>query len=148
MRLYIASHSQQAAKDLKVRLEFAGHSVIARWITVDVRFGAGLSAYTDEERAALALMDEEDVRAATDGLVLIAEPDGRPVPGGKHVETGIALALCRPVFVLGRRENLFHWHRGVTVLDSVDQLIVELGRRHRTLLSRESGDSAAELPLS
>ena len=75
----------------------------------------GTDAYTDAERSTLARMDEEDVRLADDGLVLIAESEGRCVPGGKHVETGIALALGRSVYVIGRRENIFHWHPDVRV---------------------------------
>ena len=125
MKLYIASHSQATASELKHRLEACGHAVVARWITADLRFGLGVTAYTDDERRALALADEEDVRAA-DGLILLAEPEGRTVPGGKHVETGIALALGRPVFVVGRRENVFHWHPLVRVVPGVEDLLAVL----------------------
>jgi hypothetical protein len=41
-------------------------------------------------------------------VVLIAEPEGIMVPAGKHIETGMALALGRPVYVIGRSENVFH----------------------------------------
>src|SRR5256885_1088546 len=110
MNLYIASKHQDKAAALRERLICDGHTITARWITDDKKFCSGVAAYTDDERIALARMDEEDVRRASDGLVLIAEPEGVNVPGGKHVETGIAIALGRRVFVLGRRENIFHWH--------------------------------------
>lgn len=122
MRLYIASHSQDAARDLKATLETAGHVVIARWITTDSKFGHGVDAYTDDERAAIALMDEEDVRGV-DALILIAEAEGRTVPGGKHVETGMAIALKKSVFVMGRRENIFHWHPLVRTVATTDELL-------------------------
>lgn len=125
MRLYIASHSQERARFFKELLESEGHQVVSRWIAADTKFGKGIEAYTDAERAALATMDEEDVRAA-DALLLIAEEPGRMVPGGKHVETGIALALRHPIFVLGRKENLFHWHPLVTLVDSNDELVHKL----------------------
>jgi hypothetical protein len=123
MKLFIASHSQEIASQVMDRLHTLGHSVTARWITADTKFGHGLSAYTDQERRTLTLWDEEDVRAAADGLVLIAEKDGRFVPGGKHVETGMALALGRRVFVIGRRENIFHWHPLVEVFPDEDAFI-------------------------
>src|SRR3954463_6640841 len=110
MRLYIASKHQDLAAALMADLISDGHDITSRWITMDSKFGFGLESYTDDERRALAPMDEADVPTAVDGLVLIAEQPGITVPGGKHVETGIALALERPVFVLGRRENVFHWH--------------------------------------
>jgi hypothetical protein len=126
MKLYVASHSQPAARALKQQLEDEGHIVVARWIASDIKFGHGPDAYTDGERAALAVMDETDVRVC-EALILIAEPEGRTVPGGKHVETGIALALQKPVFVLGRRENIFHWHPRVQVVTTSDDLMGLLG---------------------
>lgn len=128
MRIYIASHSQSRASELKRVLEGHGHVIVARWIDCDTKFGLGVSAYSDDERRALAVMDDEDVRRA-DALVLLAEPEGQTVPGGKHVETGIAIALGRLVFVLGRRENLFHWHPAVTPVSSVKSLLLELRKR-------------------
>ena len=89
----------------------------------DRNFHKGLDAYSDEERQRIALMDEADVRAAVDGLVLIAGAEGICVPGGKHVETGIAVALARPVFVIGRRENIFHWHPLVRVFSSASAFL-------------------------
>lgn len=122
MRVFIASHSQGQAASLKSDLEVVGYEVSARWITTDSKFGHGLLAYTDAERRELAQMDERDVRSS-DVLVLLAEKEGQTVPGGKHVETGIALALGKPVAVVGRRENIFHWHPSVTVVTDVPTLL-------------------------
>jgi hypothetical protein len=130
MKLFVASHSQDEALAVKMRLEARGHEVTSRWILSDTRFHRGLDAYTDDERASIAVMDEEDVRAAVDGVVLLAEPPGKMVPGGKHVETGMALALGRPVFVIGRKENIFHWHPAVRVFADLEALIDHLQARH------------------
>lgn len=126
MKLFIASHSQEAAKQLMDRLHKSGHVVTSRWIKLDTKFSHGLKSYSDDEKTQVAQMDEEDVRAATDGLVLIAETSGRPVPGGKHVETGIALALGHPVYVIGSRENVFHWHPCVRVFPNEDAFLTAL----------------------
>lgn len=127
MKLYIASHSQNDARLLKADLELRGHVVTSRWITADAKFGHGVEAYSDSERRSLATMDEDDVRAS-DGLILIAETEGRTVPGGKHVETGMAIALGLPVFVIGRPENLFHWHPRVTLVQSPAELLLALDK--------------------
>ncbi len=129
MKFFIASHSQTEADALRQLLELRGHLVTSRWITKDTKFHRGTSAYTDAERSTLARMDEEDVRLADDGLVLIAEPSGRCVPGGKHVETGIALALGRPIYVIGRRENIFHWHPEVKVFADTDAFISHIDQQ-------------------
>lgn len=134
MKLFIASHSQKKARLLKGILEGDGHQVLARWITEDSKFASGQGAYTDKERSDLAVMDEADVRSA-EGLVVIAEESGRTVPGGKHVETGMALALRKPVFVLGERENIFHWHPMVASCPTQDDLLAKLGEFSQLLNS-------------
>jgi hypothetical protein len=126
LKLYVASHSKDQALQVASRLRAHGHIVTSRWIDFDSKFGHGISQYTDDEREALALMDEEDVHSAEDGLVLVAESEGRTVPGGKHVETGIALGLGRLIFVLGRRENVFHWHPRVSRFDNLEALVEAL----------------------
>lgn len=126
MKLYIAAHSQEAAASLMQALQSRGHKVTSRWILADKKFNQGIKAYTDAERTAITIMDEEDVRTAIDGLVLLAEGPGKMVPGGKHVETGIALALGRDVFVIGRRENIFHWHPRVQLFDSIQEFLEKI----------------------
>lgn len=126
MKLFIASHNRDYARLVKLEIERLGHESTARWITDDRKFGS--SDYEDHERRELASMDEEDVRRAADGLILLAEMPGHFVPGGKHVETGIAIALRRPVYVVGRRENIFHWHPSVTVFADTEELLAYLSK--------------------
>ena len=123
MRFYIASHSLERAKGLRDLLIGLGHKVTSRWITQDTKFGHSDSLYTPEERQRLAVMDEEDVRSAVDGVILLAEELGTNVPGGKHVEAGIAIGLGRSVYVVGRRENVFHWHPRVLVFKDCEVLL-------------------------
>lgn len=122
MKLYIAASSRTAASNVMKRLQDEGHVVTSRWIESDTPFHVG-SRHYDCNRSEWSVNDEEDVRAATDGLVSISEPDGTMVPGGKHVETGIAIALGRPVFVVGCRENIFHWHPLVSVVADIESLV-------------------------
>lgn len=122
MKLYVASKHQDKAANLRMELLRDGHEVTSRWITNDEKFGGNPEDYTFEERRALALADEEDVRAADDGLILISDPKGFILSGGKHVETGIAIALKRRIYVIGRRENIFHFHPLVELFDNAESL--------------------------
>jgi hypothetical protein len=124
VRFFIASHNREYARLLKLELERQGHECTSRWISSDSKFGS--SEYSDEERRQLAVMDEEDVRRAIDGVILLAEMPGHFVPGGKHVETGMAIALGHPVYVIGRRENVFHWHPSVSLFADSEQLLTYL----------------------
>jgi hypothetical protein len=58
---------------------------------------------------------------SSDALVLLSSPFR--VPGGKFVETGIAVGRGMPVFVLGVRENMLMWHSSVQAFNTVEDLI-------------------------
>jgi len=127
LKFFIASHSQIEAKKLRDILIEAGHVITSRWITEDTKFHKRISVYTDEERTRISQLDEQDVRKAEDGLVLIAEKEGKCVPGGKHVEMGIALCLGRSIYVIGRKENIFHWHPKVKTFKDVNEFLDYVG---------------------
>lgn len=81
-------------------LQAAGIEVTSSWLTMPVPSDWNSSVWQD-----LARVDREDVLRA-DGLVLFAEPE-RDGGSGRHVEFGMALALGKPIIVVGRVENLF-----------------------------------------
>lgn len=81
-------------------LQAAGIGVTSSWLTMPVPSDWNSSVWQD-----LARVDREDVLRA-DGLVLFAEPE-RDGGSGRHVEFGMALALGKPIIVVGRVENLF-----------------------------------------
>lgn len=121
MKVYLAA--AYSARDilwgwLKPELESRGHEVTSSWL--DERHeltagsvGAALDASPEYLRKHIA-GDILDV-ARSDVLVLLTgsfmAQAGIPGPlhtGGRHVETGVALALDIPVVVLGPPENIFH----------------------------------------
>ena len=48
--------------------------------------------------------------------------------GGRHVETGVAMALGIPVIVLGPAENIFHRGQGVIRVDTWPEVLRHLNR--------------------
>ncbi|HEX5141417.1 MAG TPA: nucleoside 2-deoxyribosyltransferase [Dehalococcoidia bacterium] len=81
-------------------LEAAGIEVTSSWLNMPVPDEWDANVWSE-----LACIDREDVLRA-DALVLFAEPD-RDGGSGRHVEFGMALALGKPIIVVGRIENLF-----------------------------------------
>ena len=116
-KLYVAGYDLNSAKRVAFLLRGAGHTITSKWLDEEFR---RTRTYTSDERRQLAQMDIDDVRAS-DALVLLAAP--YRVPGGKFVEVGAALALGKPVYVLGHRENLLMWHGLVTTYDSVESML-------------------------
>lgn len=107
MKIYVAAHCRWAGLYVAEYLEDVGFEIVSRWLYEP--FGR-VEEYGPDDRQRLALMDLEDVKRA-DALVLVAGPDR--YPGGKFVETGIALGAGIPVVIIGRRENMLLWNPSV-----------------------------------
>lgn len=135
MKFYLATRKVENARPVRDALVAAGHLCVSSWVD-EPGYALGstsaIARHSDEELRAIASRDEAEIRD-TDVLVVVAEPDGAFVPGGKHVETGMALALGKPVHVLGARENLFHWHPLVAVHADLAGLTAALARPAGTM---------------
>jgi nucleoside 2-deoxyribosyltransferase len=118
MKFYLATQKQENARPVRDALVALGHTCTATWLDL-----AGYASIPsdDAQRAKAATTCQREVVEA-DVLILIAEPDGSLVRGGKHVETGMAMAWGKRVYVLGKRENVFHWHPNVTVCETLEEL--------------------------
>jgi nucleoside 2-deoxyribosyltransferase len=122
-KVYLAARYQEHPRMRQWRkfLESSGFTVTSRWINGN--HSIDVDVERDVQSARFALEDLEDLDAA-DVMVLWNPPEhhgsGR---GGRHVELGYALALGKPVMLIGIRENVFHWHKGVRVADSLTDAI-------------------------
>jgi hypothetical protein len=119
MQVYIAAPYSLRADAQRVAhvLGLAGIACTARWLSQDdsATVGAEWAQYDlDDVRRANALVAINPVTWADQGT------------GGRHVELGAALILDLPVYLLGERTNLFHYHPLVTVCDSVADICTAL----------------------
>jgi hypothetical protein len=109
MRIYIAAaFGQRVEVAEKAReLEALGHEVTGRWFEDPPLEGNGICPETRDECVRRAAIDLKAIDAC-DTFVLLP---GLSATGGKHVETGYALALARRkrVVRLEPAENVFHW---------------------------------------
>ena len=111
MRIYLAAPWTRRVEARRVRdeLEAAGHTVNSRWL--DLHGGGG------EHVLATEAQNDIDDLIACDVLVLLNLEKSE----GKAVETGFALALDIPIYVIGGHSNVFHYHPRVkhVVLDDL-----------------------------
>ena len=122
MRIYLAARYARRAEMERyaAQLNVSGHTVDARWIVDD----------GEKAERTCAIEDFEDIDRA-DVLIAFTEPPDIPdTPGasrgGRHVEFGMAVALKKPVIVVGPRENVFHHLPAVQQLDSWGPEILDL----------------------
>lgn len=134
--IYLSGQFEDAAvlRQARERLVAAGCRVTSRWLDAASSTPATALAGDDgaaERLAAIAGQDLEDIHAAD--VVVVFNPAescgiGR---GGRHVETGYALALGKPLAVVGARENVFHWLPEITVVADWPALAPWLARADR-----------------
>jgi len=121
-RYYLAARYSRHAEMRRYRDELVaaipGATVTSRWI--DQHAGKLESSFTPEVLAAdpagcwvygahdLVDLDEADVVVSFTGA-------GGGGKGGRHVEFGYALAACKPLVIVGPRENIFHCHPDIEV---------------------------------
>lgn len=130
MRIYIAApyFARDALRNFAFELRAKDHIVTATWLeaTHAIKENTLGTAPAMDDRYAMehATQDYEDV-LASDALVLVTwdvavglVPNGTPYgpnSGGRHVETGLALAQGIPVVVYGQPENIFHRGPGIAL---------------------------------
>jgi hypothetical protein len=96
-------------------LNALGHTVTSRWILGDHEIRADGQSDADEWAVRFAEEDWLDLISA-EVVISFTEEPGKAVGrarGGRHVEFGAALALSKRNIVVGYRENVFHYLRGV-----------------------------------
>lgn len=123
MSLTVYMAGPYAARDLlgtyARELERVGYRVGTRWLREDH------SITPENEGAAVGLADAQAAGHASDDLedvkradILVAftaasvlpedERQRRGTSGGRHIETGYAMALDKAIFLVGEPENVFH----------------------------------------
>ena len=77
-------------------------------------------------RAKFAQDDFRDV-ITCDLLIAFSEPPrSNASRGGRHVEFGVALGLAKRVWVVGPRENIFHWLEDVRQFETWEGCLARL----------------------
>ena len=143
MIIYLAARYSRREELCRYRrqLEDLGHTVQARWLDGGHQIGdhgtpigddgeslvegdsEAASAEAARLRTRFALDDWEDVNAADLVISFTEPPRSKPNRGGRHVEFGIALANLARVFVVGHRENIFHWLPAVKFFETWEEAL-------------------------
>lgn len=139
MKLFLSARYSRRNELRRIRqlLHQQGHEVVSRWLDTEweEKDESGSSAAPAEYRERHAVEDLDDVRMC-DALVAFTEPPRSGSRGGRHVEYGAALALCKILFVVGYRENIFHSYPHVSYCRDLQDLLALLAQS--SLSPRES----------
>lgn len=137
MKVYLAAPyvARDQIRDYAAELTRIGYEVVARWLQEQHEITDGTTgpatALDDDQVAGHAHDDLHDVTRANLFVLFTAEAvGGETGSGGRHVETGYAIAKNIPVIVVGKPENIFHrLGRACTVVPDWHQAVLELSAR-------------------
>jgi len=123
-----------------------GHKVTSRWLNGSYQISnsgtpigetgetlvegddGGQTPEAARLRLNFAIEDVRDVQAAEIVISFTEPPRSTASRGGRHVEFGYALAAGKRVWVVGYRENVFHWLANVEFFECWETARDALGR--------------------
>lgn len=117
MKVYVAGNNQQISNKIANTLRASGFTIVSSWLN-EKKFNT--KTHTKKEKQAIAHRDYNEV-CKCDMLILISSP--HYVPGGKFVETGIALGRRKKVIVIGHIENMLLWNVNIMQFNTIEQFI-------------------------
>lgn len=140
MQIYLASRYSRREELCGYRIQLAkiGFIVQARWLdgghqlsdrgiligdNGEALVESGDGPENAKLRAKFAQDDWEDVTNADIVINFTEPPRSNASRGGRHVEYGIALGMGKPVYVVGYRENIFHWLPKVAFFETFDEVL-------------------------
>jgi nucleoside 2-deoxyribosyltransferase len=122
LKVYVAARWDDRDDALLIKdfILKAGLICTSTWLTPhDDQSMDSLKQSAIEKPRQRAIKDFEDIDACDVYLVYSPKKSHRNGTGGKHVEMGYAMAKGKPCVLVGERENIFHYHPTVRVVDGV-----------------------------
>lgn len=127
-QIYLAAmySLREQIKEHAALLKREGFSVTSTWLRERKDPKTNIGDCSDRFLCEHAVIDIRDIRRADVFVIFTVEPTTPTLRGGRHVETGIALALDKQVIVCGPRENIFHFLPQVLQFDTFDSVLTFL----------------------
>jgi nucleoside 2-deoxyribosyltransferase len=98
-------------------LQAIGYTVTSRWLDEDPEMT--FDKTTPEVLMQCASKDWNDILAADIMINFTESPNSKlQTTGGRHVELGLAIASGKTIFVVGHKENVFHFLVGINFFET------------------------------
>ena len=128
MKVYLAARysRRDELREYKTALEAIGVEITSRWLNETEPLDSQMVEHSEAFYVETATIDFQDVDAA-DALVFFSENPLVGWPrGGRHVEYGYAFKGNKPIYVVGPKENVFHYIGMVKHFATFEELVAHL----------------------
>lgn len=125
MKAYLAAQyaRRDELREHLTALTPLGIEVTSRWLEEKEPLNSHMGDKDDNWYIETANVDLDDIDRA-DAVIFFSENPRVGVPrGGRHVEFGYALGTNKPIYVIGPKENVFHYIDRVYHFETLEQFI-------------------------
>lgn len=126
MKIYIASRysRRDEMREVARSLKKFNVEVTSRWLYEDKPLDTHMGDDSDEFYVETARIDLEDIDSASIVIFFSEDPRIGTPRGGRHVEFGYALARGKRIYVIGPKENVFHYgHKRISHFETLNHLL-------------------------
>lgn len=118
MRFYLAASAiaQGHMKSYRHMLVEHGHMVTSRWIDVPNMLSED-AMITSDSPLGFHLRGKDDLEDIIKAEAMLLFTQWPSTTGGYHVEFGVAIAMKKPVYIIGPYRNVFHGHAAMRFQD-------------------------------
>ena len=134
-KIYLAAmfSSKDLRKEQTKKLEQYGHLVTSRWVNETVPHSVSMKDLPAEYHKETCQADIIDITVADLFIMFVPTPDELiNVPlssasrGGRHCEMGFAYAQGKDIWVVGHKENVFHYMNAIKHFASFEEVLERL----------------------
>jgi nucleoside 2-deoxyribosyltransferase len=128
MKVYIAARYSQKEemKQVAALLRDKKIEVMSSWLLEPHPPCTTMDQVSEDDLRGYAQRDLEDIEAADVMLLFTVDPLIPTVRGGRHVETGYCTCLKKPIYIVGPRENIFHYLPQVKQYSDIASMLKDL----------------------
>ncbi len=138
LKVYLAAryNRRDEMRERRKDLHAVGIQVTSRWLDEKSDTNVDMGEESDSFYVTTAAVDLADIERADIFILFSENPLEGFKRGGRHVEYGYALKAGKPIYVVGPKENVFHYSPNVAHFSTFEELSKDLNR-HQAELSGE-----------
>ena len=130
-KIYLAAQYKQKNEIRQVAeiLKREGHEIVSSWLDESYPPEVTLDQVPEEFLTDTACKDCTEILSADVFVLFTVDPAIATTRGGRHVEFGFALSYPKKslsIYILGPRENIFHYLPSIKQCATVAELVKEL----------------------
>lgn len=127
IRLHFYLAARFSEKDrialIRTQLQSMGHIVTSTWTDETAAPNSTLADVTEDELKVNSERDLTEINQCDVLVLFTVDPTVPTVRGGRHFESGYAVGLGKEFWIVGPRENIFHYTEAAEIFADTQEFL-------------------------